>query len=248
MPGLSGKKKLKALEEKIERFLGFFSRRVEEIGNLSGGESTQIFMKILYTNVLDALSKTTSHKKKKNRDRIVDFISNFCDWTNCEKISLSHLIRLLDRVPDPSFSDLREYAFSIIATWDEGKEITLDKDPNFQEVKKRWPRDNSMPFEEIQIGFLQHKNLFYRYRNSIIHEFREPGDGIELSHNLEPFYDFSRNISTNQSTWELVYPLGFYKRLCENATKKLKDYYLKNQIQPYSHYPSGTYWIERLNL
>lgn len=248
MPSLSGKKELKTLEEKIGKFLGFFSGRLEEIENLSGGESTTIFKKILYTSVLDTLSKTTAHRKKGNRDRIAVFISNFCGWTNCEKISLPHLIRLLDRAPDPSFSDLREYAFSIIATWDEGKEITLDKDPNFQEVKKRWPKENPKPLEDIQIEFLQHRNLFYRYRNSTIHEFREPGGGIELSHNLEPFYDFSWNTTTNQSKWELVYPLGFYKGLCENATRSLKDYYLKNRIQPYSHYPSGTYWIEELNL
>lgn len=240
-------KDTKGLEESVERFLGFFRSRVEEIKNLKCPQSTGLFRKILYSNLLDALSRTTAHPKKGNRERIVEFIRTFCNWSNCERVSLPHLIRLLEKVPDPTFSDLRGYAFSLFDQWSEGEIIRLDRDPDFQSVKKHWPKDIPKPLEDIQIEFLQHVNLFYRYRNTMVHELRTPGYGMELPGDPSPFYHSMTDTDTQQNTWELAYPLQFYEKLCEDAIDKLKDYYLKDRIDPYSCYLFGTYWIEELN-
>jgi hypothetical protein len=148
---------------------------------------------------------------------------------------------------DPEFSQLREYAFKLFDEWGEGKIITLDKDPDFKDVKNLRPKDIPKPLADIQIEFLQHSSLFYRYRNSLVHELREPCYGMEFKVDNEPFYHSMSHIETDTETWELVYPLGFYNHICETAISNLEQYYLKERIDPYNCYTSGTYWIEELN-
>lgn len=240
-------KNITELEQDIERFLQFFRNRLNEIRAIDCGQSTGLFRKILYSGLLDALSKTTAHPKKGNRERIVAFVRNFCDWPTCEKITLPHLVRLLEKVPDPEFSDIRQYAFSLLDQWGEGEVIYINKDPDLQDIKKYWPKDIPKPLEDIQIDFLQHVNLFYRYRNSLVHELRKPGYGMEFTGDIDPFYHSMTDSDTKQKSWELAYPMKFYDNLCESAINNLKEYYLKDRIDPYSCYTFGTYWIEELN-
>lgn len=238
---------LKELEENIDNFLEFFREQIENVREADFKKSNNIFKKVLYVGFMDTLSKTTAHPKKSNRERVVSFVRTFCNWPSCEKISLPHLVRLLEKVPDPEFSDLREYAFSLFDKWEEGKFITLDSDPNLKEIRNLWPIDISKPLEDIRVEFLQHVNLFYKYRNSLVHELREPGHGMEFKVDTEPYYHTRSYSDSKNYTWELVYPLGFYDNLCENAIGSLRDYYLKERIDPYSYYTFGTYWIEELN-
>ena len=74
------------------------------------GPASNLFKKILYVGILDALSKTVSYPNQKNRERFVSLIRNFSNWKYAEKISLPHLVRLLQKVHSPEFSDLRAYA------------------------------------------------------------------------------------------------------------------------------------------
>lgn len=240
-------KDMKVLEQRIKDYLDYFQNQLQKIRNLECKKPTDLFRKILYSSLLDALSKTTAHPKKGNRERIVDFIHRFCNWSTCEKVSLPHLLRLLEMVPDPAFSDLRQHVFSILDKWEEPKLIYINSDLDYKDVMKYWPNDIPKPLENIRIEFLQHVNLFYRYRNSLIHESRKPGDGIEFPNMSEPYYHSMNDNKAKQETWELVYPLKFFDSLCDAAIKNLKEYYLKDRIDPYSCYKFGTYWIEELN-
>jgi hypothetical protein len=104
------------LHESIERFLDYFDKQLSIVKEVDFKEEVSdcLFKKILYVGFIDALSKTVASPKKGNRERIVSFILNFTDWNNAEKISLPHLVRYLEKVPDPEFSDLREYVYSLI--------------------------------------------------------------------------------------------------------------------------------------
>lgn len=240
-------KDIEELEQDIDKFIGYFRDQIEKIHKIDGGESTNLFRQILYNSLLDALSRTTAYPKKGNRERIVEFVRNFCDWSSCEKVSLPQIVRLLEKVPEPGFSNLRQYAFSELDKW-RGKDfVNISQDPDYNEVKKLWPKDIQKPLENIQIDFFQHVNLFYQYRNSLVHELRKPGYGMEFPENKEPYYHPMLDCETKQTTWELVYPTRFYDRLCETAIKKLNEYYMKDRIDPYSCYIFGTYWIDKLN-
>lgn len=241
------KKNAKELEQSIERYLDFFRNRLEEIRNLNCGQSSGLFRKILCSNLLDSLSKTMAQPRKGNRERIVEFVRLFCHWPTCDKISLPHLVRLMGKVRDPKFSSLRQYSFSLLDRWSNGEVIYLNKDPDIQDVKRHWPKDMPKPLENIKIEFLQHVNLFWRYRNNMVHELRKPGYGIEFAGDAQPFYHSMTHSDTNQETWELVYPVKFYDILCETAINSLNEYYRKDKIDPYSCHIFGTYWIEELN-
>ena len=211
------------------------------------GESTRLFKKILYLGLIDALSKSVTGPKTGNRERITSFLKYFSNWKYQEKVSLPHLVRLLHKVPDPQFSELREYVFGILDGWNEGDVIRLESDLEIKEVRQRWPKTMPKPLEDIQIEHLQHSNLFYRHRNSLVHEMREPGYGMEFREYEDPFYHSMGNLNDESYKWELVYPTGFFHYLCVDGIAKLKDYYQKERIDPYEHYKFGTYWIENLN-
>jgi hypothetical protein len=238
------------IQESVDRYLHFFCKRIEDIRNLECGDSTALFSKILFYSLLDTLSKTTVPPDTGNKDRVVKFVRNFCDWPNSEKVSLPHLIRLLDtltNLPNNPFLNLRKYAKSLYDQWVEGADISLNRDPTFQEIKNLWPQDIPDSSKIIPLKSLQHINLFYQYRCTLVHELRKPGYGIENFDEQNPSYHSMIDMESRRMTWELVYPLKFYEHLCETAVSKLRDYYLKNSINPYSCYPFGTYWIEDLN-
>lgn len=236
------------IHKNIERYLGFFERKLEEINGSEFGESTRLFRKILYLGVVDALSKSVTLPKTGNRERITSFLQYFSDWEYQDRISLPHLVRLLTKIPDPQFSELREYTFGLFDQWHSGEVIRLDRDLTIDEVKRRWPRNVPKPLEDIQIEHLQHVNLFYRHRNSLVHEMREPGYGMEFRENEAPFYHSMGNLNDESYFWELVYPTGFFHQLCVTGIQMLREYYIRGRIDPYDHYKFGSYWIDGLNL
>ncbi len=58
------------LQNNIDGFLRFFQRKLEGIKNAEFDESTQVFKKILYLGLIDALSKSVTLPKNSNRERI----------------------------------------------------------------------------------------------------------------------------------------------------------------------------------
>lgn len=236
-----------ALERSVRQFTSFFEQKLADIQAIDIQKSGNLFQKILYAGLLDALSKTVSSPKKGNRERLVSLLRGFSGWDKCDHISLPHLIRLLQKVPDIEFSLLREYAFSLYDNWTPGAILYLDKDPSFNDIKKLWPSNLPKPLEDIRIESFQHAHLFYSYRNNLIHELREPGYGMEFKESEEPFYHSMQELETELYTWELVYPVDFYRKLCETTLSELCKYYLRDRIDPYSCYTFGSYWLEALN-
>lgn len=240
-----------SLELSIDQFLSFFEEKIDEIKGINTPKSGKLFQKILYVSLLDALSKTVASPKKGNRERLVSLIRVFAKWDKCDRISLPHLVRMLQKVPDPEFAELREYVFCLFDTWPVGTLLYLDKDPTFDDIKKLWPLNLSKPLENLNLESFQHVNLFYSYRNSLVHELREPGYGMEVHNSDEPFYhsmQAPQDIGTERCTWELVYPVGFYNKICSTSISELREYYLKNRIDPYESFTFGSYWVEVLNL
>jgi hypothetical protein len=235
------------IEESISQFLQFFEEKIEIVKTSEFRDSNSLFKKTLYVGFIDALSKTTAHKKKGNRDRLISFLLYFCEWKELNKISLPHLVRLLEKVPDPEFRNVREHAYEEFDKWGSGQILDLSHDPDYEVINKLWPKEIPKPLENIQLSFLKHSNLFYKYRNSLVHELREPGYGMEFKEDKRPFYHAMENIDTGLETWELVYPLGFYEEIISTAIINLRTYYRKERIDPYKLYNFGTYWIDELN-
>lgn len=236
------------VEEKIKRYISYFRELLETIRNAKFSKFQTEFSKILYIILIDTISKTTSISNQTNRQRFVNFINQFSNWKNSTKVSIPHLIKLLDLNPKQENNTLREYCIKQINNWSIVGKIPLDKDAEYDEIKLLWQKKIHGPFENINIEYLQHVHLMYNYRNCLLHEFRELGYGIEFESDESPYYHFMINRKTNINSWELVYPTKFFDKLCENSLKNLEKYLHENKLDPYKNYYFGSFWLEKLNL
>ncbi len=234
------------LPKKINQFIDFFAKKVETIELADFRESDQLFRKILYVSIIDTLAKTALRKCTRNRQRVVSLVRKFSGWPDYNRVSLPHLVRLLEKQKDPKFTEVKDYAYSLLSNWGPSEIVSLSRDPDFDEVNALWP-DNST-VNGIGLDYLSHASLFYTYRNSLIHELREPGHAIEgVLKSEQPFYH-SMIDKMDQESWELAYPMGFYRKICTNFLQRLGEYYVSEELNPYECFTFGTYWIEELNL
>lgn len=151
-------------------------------------------------------------------------------------------------IPNSEFSDLREYTLSIFDKWERQiQDIPWDKDAEYQEVRKRWPKN--ITFKKISLDSLKHVNLFYTYSNALIHECKSltnyPEDPEEILD--EPFYASVISLDDGRKHLEMIYPLDFFKSICNESLNKLEKYYIKQKINPHTCFNSGTYWVEELS-
>ena len=56
----------------------------------------ELHCRILYMALLDAISRAV-FSQEPNRDRFVNFVPEFCAWAECNRLSLSHLYKLVGK-------------------------------------------------------------------------------------------------------------------------------------------------------
>ena len=131
--------------------------------------------------------------------------------------------------------------------------MPISLDPEAEDVNKFWPtqKEHKIPLEGIDLQSLQHCQLLYTYRNSLVHELRIPGHGMEFGDDIEPFYHLASTFGPNQeievTSVELVYPWRFLHSLCDRSLESLKEYFIANDLNPYDSFTFGTYWLDELN-
>lgn len=241
-------------EDGVERFTQYFSAQLDEIESLQT-KHAELFRRLLYSSVLDALAGAVLPKRTSNHDRFVYFVKRFCRWSDGDRISLSHLVQLLRKNPDPAFQALREWALEKFRALPvhAGELMAISHDPTFEEVKGYWPsqKEHRTPLEGIDLEALQHFHLLYAYRNSLVHELRIPGYGMEFGEDQTPYYHGMSSVDESgqwiKSTVELVYPWRFLHILCETAVAEMTKYFRANELDPYDSFVFGTYWIRELN-
>ena len=89
----------------------------------------------------------------------------------------------------------------------------------------------------------KHSQRFYRYRCTLVHEYRQPGHGMEWGRGDKAPYYHSMMDSKGKKRWlELVYPTGWFLDLVSPLLKSLETYYTDNSINPYASYTFGSPW------
>ena len=254
--------------DRIEFLLKRFRNHLARIDRLKVQESTGqqayfegMYKKVIYVALLDALSRAVYPNKRTNRRNLIRFLENFCEWPDCDRVSFPHLTRLLQLRPQPDYQRLREFAVSENATkWQPfGKPVYLTADPTFGEIRNLWPNpkdskegDGKMVSDEIHLEDLQHTNLFYQYRNSLVHGLKPMEDGpIPFDEIEEPYYVHSAVLGDSwekiADSWDLVYPLSFFRRICTTAVGNLEKYLQANRLDPFGNVAYTTYWLDQLN-
>lgn len=241
------------LDSKISTYLDHFKLKVSRLRDYQLDPEDKLLKKNILVSILDAVSRTTSNPTARNRERFVGLIRHFGDWPEHSRVSAPHLSFFLKFLRDPSFENIRIHVQSIIAKNSTGEFVPLSNDPELEEIRDLWP----VPAEQKLVGKLSlssftHLNLFYEYRNSLVHELREPGYGMEFhNEHTDPFYHGMTTVDSDdaegEETLELVYPLNFYFRIVDNVLENLDAYLHKNQIDPYTCYQFGSSWVGELN-
>ena len=244
---------LEKLQQDVDRFTIYFKKQLDEIKALESPH-VELYRRLLYAIILDTLAGTVLPKRP-NKERFVYFVQRFCRWSDGERVSLPHLVRLLRKNPDPVFQKLREWALEKFKALPvHGSQLmSISHDPLCDDVKSMWSvqKEHRTPLEGIDLVALQHFHLLYVYRNSLIHELRTPGYGMEFGEDDEPFYHLMSTLGDSakivKSSVELVYPWRFLHRLCDTALDELKKYFITNELNPRDTFVFGTYWIRELN-
>lgn len=243
------------IHKDVDRFIGHFNARTKSIATMEATDDSAVFRKSLYVSVLDALARSV-YPQRKNKDRFTLFVRNFCDWVECDRVSLPHFAALLARLPEPAFAKARAFAKEELSKWKEGEKIVLGREPTIEAVKKVWPGDwgNNPVYEGLSLDALQHFNLLYKFRNSLVHESRSLGYGIEFPDDKVPYYISTHTFGPGAHqpedvtyAWELTYPEKFLEGLCASSLGTLSDYLHSNELDPFMTYRFGTYWLSELN-
>lgn len=226
--------------ERIENYCSHFDTQILQLKKLE----SRLHKKVLLMVILDTLSRARYSEVQKNNERFMLMIDNCAGWQEGSRISLNNLaLSLTNSTP----SKLREHAVASISRWNEGEMPGLEVDPFKSELECLAATDQ----EKQSLKESRHSSLLYIYRNHLIHEFREPGAGMETDQrDTSPYYHRMTHLHADghneRESWELVYPLGFFVTLVTSCLKNLKHHLMQNDLDPYSFYKFGTLWSRRI--
>ena len=259
---------LETIEEKIERFVQYNEKLMEQIMSIYSHENNGIHAKILFCSLFDSLAKCAYPEIKNNSERFKKTITTHTQWEDAERVSLLHFQRafkIMDKTPE-DFLDLKDEINILFHNYfkptDAGvsNRISISIDPPYFEIENKWPKNNNG--NKIDLGIvtldkLQHKNLLWLYRNSIVHEYRIPGGGTEpISLRLtNPYYqeiftflgDDFKTLKIGHKNFELHYPINFFKQICEESLHSIAKEYRGKRESPFNIYSEGEYWIPEFN-
>ncbi|MCC2525709.1 hypothetical protein [Vibrio coralliilyticus] len=257
---------METLEQKVDRFRGYYLGLIEVAESDVNLADQKIHSKILCCSILDAISKSVFPDIASNGKRFTSLIRLCKSWQDSEKVSVLHLLRLLEITPSlsPEARELKDYIAQrysgVFVSTNRliSNNFPISSDLDVTELLERWPILNGGP---VKIGGvrphqLKHVNMLWLYRNSLVHEYRHPGNGVELGQYVpeSPFYqevstvlsfDDSKLHFTNR--WELVYPSKFFLNLCKNALEVACEHHLEQGTSPFNGYSEGSYWLPNFN-
>jgi hypothetical protein len=212
----------------IQRYIENLRSHVEEGDSVSN----EVFRKAIYFIVMDTLSKAAFPGVTQHHKRVIEFIDMCSNWMDKDRVSSQQLLLTLQEngiVTGQLFTLIQQYVFS----WQRTTKIRPIQDPIISELI---PIATEQEITLVQDA--QYKELYYLYRNTLIHEFREPGIGTDLFLNDDSPYYHSRG----SDPWQLIFPVGFLKRLCLESLDGLAKHLQDNHLNPYDAYKFGSMW------
>lgn len=241
-------------DEKIDRYITHFNEELISIRGLRT-QRAPLFQPILYTALIDTLSKSVCKQFnwQGNRQRFAGVVEKFSDWAEKDRISLPHLVQALTIGRIASTAIICDYAFSEIKKWqDPWGPIPINKDPEISQIKELLSEvDPTTIFRRYGWEQITHNYLLYSYRNSLVHEFRKSGYGMESMVDDYPAYHDLHTVEhlnrPSKVTFELVYPRPFLFHLCKTIIGNLGNYLKANKINPYNGHRFGSFWNDDLN-
>lgn len=221
-----------SVDQEIEHYCAYWAEQIVAVRKLDD----RLFMKILFVTMLDCWSRAVFPEERRHRERFTRFVRQFSNWESPDRVNGWHLLFLLNSGDVVENSPLRDEVLERTAGWSEGEVVTEDADPQLEEL---FPLAKTSEVPHLMSS--THLQLLYLYRNHLVHEFREPGQGMELSwRTRRPFYHSMMGDDGN--TWELVYPLGFFLDIAAASLSDLRQHLLSNSVDLSASYSFGSPW------
>ncbi|GJQ59180.1 MAG: hypothetical protein D8M57_06950 [Candidatus Scalindua sp. AMX11] len=223
-----------AVRDDIDQYIAYFNAQNQQIENVA----LPLLKKVFYLVEIDTLSRAAFPSNPKNRKRVVQFIDTCSNWDDKDKVSAVQLQFALEKNGILSGS-LYDSINQRINSWGYGQIIRPNDDLSLGEAQRL-----SISSESQYVKYARYAELLYTYRNHLLHEFREPGHGMDLGADLRstPYYLGMDRPSTGQSSWELVFPSQFLRSLCKGCINGLEAHLSANNLNPYDAYEFGSMW------
>lgn len=237
------------MNEEMNRFFTYCNEFLNSIKSLEGGKYLDKHKKVLFLNFIDFLSKADGSNDH-NKKRFTNFLKNYSNWENGNKVSLPQTIIFLDKINKDCYEDLKINLLDRLNNWENGRPIPLDNDPTKKEILNYIKEKNV----KSKLNNITHFHLLWSLRNKLVHETLLPGQHVDLFSYQKPYYHQINEIVQNNpkggfsleaGTWELTYPLIFFEKLLDDLLKNLKLYLENNNINPLENYYLGNSWLEK---
>jgi hypothetical protein len=217
------------VEEDIKQFVLQVQQRQGE----AAAVQNESFRKVLYLVMTDALAKVRFPRESSNRTRFLTFVRTFGDWADGERVSLPQLELALAERTDVC-PDLRAFVSGRLGGWDPGRTFyPLANDP----LPAEFPEGHR------DLEPYQHLSLLWEMRNTLIHEFRHPGRGLDFTESDSPHYLQVQVEPEGPSGWELVMPVGFLQCLHRRCAENLAAWLHTEKRNPWNSLGEGRVWI-----
>lgn len=216
-------------------FTGHFSSVLDRIEKLE----SPLFQKILTIGILDTFGRAAFPGIKGNHKRFIAFIETCSGWADRDVVSAQQLSLKLESV-GISTGNLHRLADSTVRSWDDGSFVEPKDDLSLSQTMQACTQKQ----EEKCVQESTYKELFYEFRNHLVHEFREPGYGFDFAKHGVPMKgrDFPYYHGLVGEPWQFVFPDAFFKKLSRDSHAGLRDFLIQNGIDPYESIPPGSLW------
>lgn len=244
---------MKRTSQAIEEFCSYFEREIGEISRLvvtSRDESSEpsaasgpLYRKVLYVTMLDTLAGVRFNKKMypdlsmQNRSRFSRFVLEHCSWPEAELVSLPFLIEKLKeyKMESRPLGQFVSAKLSRFSTEDGGTIAASALDEPAAALLELATAEE----EEAAVSRYGHIALLYRYRNTLVHESRQPGYAMEVfAEQSAPYY----HGYLESTQWHLGYPLAMFERLVRNGLAGFRSYLEANATDPYAALDDAQRW------
>ncbi len=212
------------VKEKVNSFIQIFRSHLGFIEKTTFPQYNQLYKKMICVSIIDTLSKTIYGNKVKPGERFSKTLVKFSDYDFWDKVSPLMLYKLQKR---------NKEVLSIFNSWNlfslTGVKIGLIDDPKIDAIKS---------IKQKNLEKYTHKMIFYKYRCSMIHEFKrqDGGSSYDTINDKLPLYYKMHIGESKDMVINLVYPLGFFIDVCKQLLINVQKYYLENNINPFSFF------------
>ena len=246
-----GKRPGEEVQEKIRRYSSYFKKQLNAIDAMTSSkdrDSAIMYKKSLYVCLLSALARGRYGKQqRKDREHFLQLISEYSDWQDRDRVSAVQLYYTLKK-NRTLMAEAPEILFSRVA--EQIREMKSGHVYKVSDVDDSIFSYNSMicgTSSQVNnmISGSRMQSLLYDYRCHLVHEFRSPGYGIEMTDDGEHAYYHS--YINREPGWELVFPLRLFKKICKDCIDNLQQYYLAKEINPYARYRFSSLWSDRFS-